>query len=241
VKDESHIVRIRIHHRFEVACVYSLELSNHDLHVLLRHSLLRKPGGFESLRMARVEEHAQQRAAPHLTYPSERVLHLGATDPASEADGAENENFALNIPHVLRKNLVELEVSVDLSPPLPHAFVAAIGLPALVQSGVFGPDLDLRVRVLDPIVDVAPIPALKGLADDIDVLLRHRLLPQPGGLESLRSVAKPVHSDDQTVPKCVEVGELGVDLNAISAAYAPVLDREDSAVGKLDGPHASST
>jgi hypothetical protein len=59
--------------------------------------------------------------------------------------------------------------------------VAAIGLAALVKGSVFGPDLDLGLRVLDPIFDVAFIPALKRFADGLYVVtLRHRAsIPQP--------------------------------------------------------------
>jgi hypothetical protein len=88
-------------------------------------------------------------------------------------------------PEVVGANLVELEVPVNLRLPLPHSRVASIRPPALIEGRVLRPDLDLRIGVLDPIVDVAAIPPLKRLAYHLDVLLRHRLLLKPGGFEGL--------------------------------------------------------
>jgi hypothetical protein len=66
---------------------------------------------------------------------------------------------------------VEVEVSVDLGPPLAHPRVAAIGLSTLFQSRVLRPDLDIRLSVPDPVFDVTVIPVRKRLTNDVDVVL----------------------------------------------------------------------
>ena len=122
------------------------------------------------LRVARVEEHARERAVADLTDPSERMAHLDAAGLAAEVDGPEHEYLAANVPDIFGEDLVEFEVSVDLGPPLAHPRVAAIRPSPLFQGGVFRPDLDIRLSVADPVVDVTVIPARKRLADDLDVV-----------------------------------------------------------------------
>ena len=68
-------------------------------------------------------------------------------------------------------------------------YMAAKSLTAQVHTatGKFGRVvvLDLGVEELDPVIQVASVERGLGLPHDLDVLLRHRLLPQPGGFEHL--------------------------------------------------------
>jgi hypothetical protein len=43
---------------------------------------------------------------------------------------------------------------------------------------------DIRVEVVDPLAEVPLSPGVKDPMHDLHVLLRHRLLPQPGGFEA---------------------------------------------------------
>ena len=56
------------------------------------------------------------------------------------------------------------------------------------------------------------------------------LLPQPGGFEGVGLVTKAVDADYETVPKRVDVGDFGIELDAISPTYAPPLNRQGSPV-----------
>ena len=121
--------------------------------------------------MAGVEEHSFQVALSHLTHPPEGMVHLGATRVAAETDEPKHKHFAFKLTNLIGKDLVEFEVSVNLSSPLPHSLMTPVRLAGLIQSRVLCPDLDFWVRVTDPVVDISLVPALKGLTNDFDVLL----------------------------------------------------------------------
>jgi len=59
------------------------------------------------------------------------------------------------------------------------------------------------------------------------------LLLQPHGFEGLGVVTEAIDSNDQAITKCVNVGHLERDLDALSPAREPALDRDDSAVRSL--------
>jgi hypothetical protein len=49
-------------------------------------------------------------------------------------------------------------------------------------------------------LDVAVVEGPQEAADDIHILLRHRLLPQPGGFEGITHVVELANAHDQPVP-----------------------------------------
>ena len=127
--------------------------------------------------------HAQKLAVLHLTDPTERVLHLIAACLTSEADRPQHQDVAPEVPDIDGRDFMEVEVAVDLGPPLSHPFVSPIWPAGLIERGVLGPDLDLRMRVFDPVVDVAAIPAFKCLAYNLGVGLRgHQIQYRAPGL-----------------------------------------------------------
>jgi hypothetical protein len=95
---------------------------------------------------------APERPVAHLADPRERMAHVDAAGLAVEVDTAEDEHFAAEVANLVREDLVELEVPIDLGPPFAHARVAAVGAAALIERRVLRPDLDIRVGVTDPVL-----------------------------------------------------------------------------------------
>lgn len=61
-----------------------------------------------------------------------------------------------------------------------------------------------------------------------------RLLAEPHGFKGLGAVTKAIDSNNQAVTKCINVGGLELDLDAISPNLSPLLDHDDPVVRSLD-------
>src|SRR5262245_51790256 len=161
-----------------------------------RHRLLRKPGGFEGfvvipevlevedpssadredLRELHVRFGAKARAVPDLSHDHS---FTGVDEVADRFHG-------VGVPG--RPELLELA----------HDRVAPYEWPRLGPT--FGrPRDDVWVIHLTKGVHVASVPRGECGAHDLHVLLRHRLLPQPGGFESLRFARKPAGANDLAI------------------------------------------
>ena len=74
---------------------------------------------------------------------------------------------------------------------------------------------------------VASIDGVVGSANDLHVLLRHRLLLKPGGFESLILRAKGAIPDDQTVTEFVDEADRDIDRSVADLTPAPHRDYGD--------------
>src|SRR5215207_11516545 len=82
-------------------------------------------------------------------------------------------------------------------------------------------------------------PATLGLlqhADNLHVLLRHRLLPQPGGLEGLVWLVEPLEADCLPVAEGPDGAVPALDLNAACAPLSTHCRYHDDAVAGIDEP-----
>src|SRR3954452_9411820 len=110
------------------------------------------------------------------------------------------------------------------------------GVDALVESD--GPrqvDLRIRGRVVKHRFEVLPIECGNGSANELDVLLRHRLPRQPGGFEGfVLGLKAEDRSDDLSVAELVKVDL--VDINRDPARLAPSLPmrRADHCIRGVD-------
>ena len=100
-------------------------------------------------------------------------------------------------------NLIEAEAEVrkgtkEVLPPLPHAVLSVI---VATDSGEQWLDLAIRVVERDEHVKVAPGEGIKGPIRKLDLLLRHRLLPQPHGFEGFGLRLESAVPDDLSLPE----------------------------------------
>src|SRR5512132_705527 len=144
--------------------------------------LLRQPGCFEGLLSAAVivESHALavlQR--PHRTIDT---FDIDAT-LASPGMNAENGDDALtSLDELLRIPTPAFPAALPVGLPTKQSFQP----PVLTRLRyVVVVDLNLRVESFKGRFQVAAYVRVVGTAHDLHVLLRHRLLPQPGGFEGL--------------------------------------------------------
>jgi hypothetical protein len=68
------------------------------------------------------------------------------------------------------------------------------------------------------------------MVEQLDVLLRHRLLPQPGGFEGLLSRQVSVHPRDFSLAKAIEPGEGLLYIDATPATPASRIGDQENAV-----------
>src|SRR5215207_6830479 len=144
------------------------------LHVLLRHRLLRKAGGFEGFLSCPVL------AAPRNLPVSERVeggvgqIRLDATQLGAAADSGDGDDVVLARVDQLDRLAHEVVEGV-----LPVLHVGAHGVLAVDRAGVIGcalcrPVVDVVRQVPGPGIQVAALEGLSRIADGLYVLLRHR-------------------------------------------------------------------
>ena len=168
--------------------------------------LLPQPGGFEGFGLTAAGAPPNDSLVTPLgEYPAHLLDHGRGTVHAvrpmrADARGAER-------PVAKLANLIEAEAEVrkgtkEVLPPLPHAVVSVI---VATDSGEQWLDLAIRVVERDEHVKVVPGEGIKGPVRKLDVLLRHRLLPQPGGFEGLGAIKEDIHPRDSTVAERQDV------------------------------------
>src|SRR6476660_8041043 len=167
-----------------------LQVAPSNLDVLLRHRLLRKPGGFEGFRWLRVLLDAENLAA--LDGDDVSQLHIdgnAAFCPVTREADPDVSPIAVDLN--LKRLHPQVGVSLDPSPYLlPHRLDAPVNT-GIGISGVVHVDGVAVVKVQGG--ELAGNPRLSaiesgvGTTDELfEILLRHRLLPQPGGFEPNR-------------------------------------------------------
>ena len=76
--------------------------------------------------------------------------------------------------------------------------------------------LDLRVGQSEDAFDVMAVPCVEHPAHDLHVLLRHRLLRQPGGFEGFRPCGVVAHAHRLAVPEPVKADIGLIDYEVLS-------------------------
>src|SRR5215212_487091 len=175
------------------------------------HRLLPQPGGFEGLlAVAVVTLHPQH--PPVAQRPDLEAAHPGGDPAAASSAGqpdSRNDGFA-RIDDLLCFDLERIPHLMDCRDEAHEALVAAIDV--WVENVLRKIDDDLGIEKLRRLHEIPLAPEAVAAAHYLDVLLRHRLLRQPGGFESFLGGWVPDHRADRSVAdrpdKAVPVLEL---------------------------------
>src|SRR5215216_27457 len=177
---------------------------------LMTPGLPPQPSGFEGLRPVFSEVGPPDGLAiaerPQVPYKS---LNLSAAHPAASAEADQHEHLVACVdqlfdfqPRPIRPGRIEvaIEGAQFIGPTKDH--------------GVYEPprQIDYEIRWEHvPGFRVAAVDHRVDVPDELHVLLRHRLLRQPGGFEGLGALPEGLESDHPVAAKgpYVEVGELG--------------------------------
>src|SRR6476646_3180531 len=192
------------------------------LDVLLRHRLLRKPGGFEGLLGSRVEIRSSDQSL--FDRVNEAVVHLDPRVAAMRlAALVKGDHYPVRSRVDDSHRLVD-EVVIRLHPcgAELEELISAVKRALLSQEGL--EPREGRNRVLPEQLghllrtDEAFIQLCKRVERrprDLHVLLRHRLLPQPGGFEGVGVSCELADATDAPGAEVVERPDLGsLDLDA---------------------------
>src|SRR5215218_1707548 len=219
----------------EAARIAGAEDPPHDLHVLLRHRLLREPGGFEGL-LAVVEQlHLSDLAVGERPDRHVRRLYRRTAGASNLALATDRQNLAARLCQLIDLEIDLAEDGDRVAPEPPHTFVSPVdglhphGCSARVRDiphDVLGVDLEGRHAVTpgDRVVDSA---------DDLDVLLRHRLLPQPGGVEGLGLGEKDLPPDALPVPPLGKLPDRLLERSLATCAMPTQAERGEGQVSEV--------
>jgi hypothetical protein len=130
-----------------------------------------------------------------------------------------------------------MKAAVQVSPQLAHALASPIHRRfASQQRWHPRTPLHLGVEFLQQRLDVSPVGRLNRAFERLHVLLRHRLLPQPGGFEgfvfahvSLTAQNLPSSEREDRCPLCI-----GVDLHMPRLALSPLHADHGRAIAHVD-------
>jgi hypothetical protein len=205
----------------------------HDLHVLLRHRLLRKPGGLKGGGMSLKRLPAGDLAVAKPIHPSTFALVNGLTglDPSKFQSTKPDHDVSLANEAV--GDDARPDVLVVTFVPLPHLGMAnqvwsarSLHLNGGVEQGEKFVHVARVVEKFDP------------PASSFNVLLRHRprsisLLPQPGGFESSLLVGVRGHANGLSLPEGphVEVAVPNLGVTPLDAPAVAYLDHDPLIVG----------
>ena len=130
-----------------------------------------------------IDPHSCQAPVTNLEHPAHRLFHVEPASPCAQLDAPEREHVIAEVSHVIEPKVEALEALLYIREPLAHSVVPSVWLASKAPKA--RKQLDVRCGGIEEEVVVALVPAGESVAHQLHVLLRHRLLPQPGGLEGL--------------------------------------------------------
>ena len=199
-------------HRLAVTPVIGRDRTLHDLHVLLRHRLLREAGGFEGFRLCPADTPPHAFSAPPTAYMPDRVLK-GDRASRTVAQGAQGGDHHISV--IVDINDVDVVVGKGIEPALPPSADSGMAMQAPLQGNDARNGFHVVVHEGEEGVKVAPVDGFDSATGELDVLLRHRprsitrkgaafrpkrLLRQPGGFEGCLLVAVGIDPHEPRVP-----------------------------------------
>src|SRR5215211_7329151 len=201
------------------------------LSVHLRHRLLPQPHGFEGF--AWVPEPLEARCLPFADRPDGAVSALDLSPAAATAS-----------PHCgyHRDALACVDEALDVHAEVSDCVVELVGdrrkgldaYPGSTFEGIAWIDpLDIGVQQVRLRWGGAGSPARVNPADELHVLLRHRLLPQPHGFEGLSFLQEQPPFRDFPVLQGEQERELHLHLDAALPAAAALPGSNDDLVGRV--------
>src|SRR5918994_5543455 len=176
--------------RRRVSCIKSVEPATHHVNDLLRHRLFPEPGGFEGSGSVPKAPDEQRNPAvahgPHAKQPHAGLYPAAAPLPRY---AVAHKDVVIRVDELLGRDSKVLPHLVDLFEK------ASEPVDAAMDTGVENVSRQIDHSVwMDEFRDcreVAVGPELVDAPHDLDVRLRHRLLPQPCGFESCVDDVRP--------------------------------------------------
>src|SRR5262245_53011423 len=193
--------------------------------------LLREPGDFEGfglvVEVVEPSELALAECPHHAVAPLDAYTATGPNRP----DTKQRHDPIPRVDQTLDLHFVALPSHSKVREPVGDSIHASIRIP-----GVWDVVIEELGISVDPLPDwlAGLAKALVRLPDDFHVLLRHRLLRQPGGFEGLGLFGEAIDSHDEAVSKGVESRKLALDLDSFPTPKAPEIDGENPAILSLD-------
>src|SRR2546423_9335096 len=168
-------------HGVWIAAVKDFQRPPHQLHVLLRHRLLRKPDRFEGFGSLLEQPKASDLPVFDCEHPRAARAHFDPLAPP-KVGGIRDHDFGTRVSEALRRlNLGLLKREEELVPQ--GLALATIAIDTLQRpSGTRPVNFRVRAKRGQPRRQVAPVPRFDPAPHDLDVLLRHR----PGSISFRR-------------------------------------------------------
>src|SRR5436190_11711713 len=186
--------------RPQLTAVERLVSAPHSFHILLRHRLVRQPYGFEGFFARWVKVHPNGPPASHCPDHREPLVDLDLAQLASPGVMDHCDDAVTCVEHLLELEVFGLEALLpcfdktgELQGPGVYDAVGQIGSGQIPN--------DLRVDQIDVFREAALVVDVDQLPNDLDVLLRHRLLREAGGFEGLGPRAEGGPPDGLAAPK----------------------------------------
>src|SRR4029078_645060 len=146
-----------------------------DLHVLLRHRLLLKPGGFEGFLPSSLEVYADYFCLSELPDDEDRVFRLSAAELALTALMTHGEDaVSAEVLQFLCLDPIVAPMVEDLE----HRSSCLLQSLGNEVGWRCSPERDVRCHQLSPCPEVPLGPLGENRPQQLDLLLRHRLLRQ---------------------------------------------------------------
>src|SRR5512144_1609246 len=219
---ELRIVTQFLQEGVDVAAPLRLDAALHHLDVLLRHRLLREPGGFEGPVAILVEPQADCLAVAKGPNVDRAVVERKPRVPRLSCQAHGNDDALARVNDLLG---VAAQVVEDRRLSLNELDESFASMERALQNA----HLDNDVRINAPHQRQKLLAARKrrvhrfvALADGLDVLLRHRLLPQPGGFEGAVLVEVRREANHLAVAEGPDV-EAMVPKLGLAPRYAPAV------------------
>ena len=235
-------VRIgQLEHCLEVSTVVGGVPSAHDLHVLLRHRLLREAHGFKGFIQLQlvVIDHLCDLAPPQ---GADQGVASGKLDAASLALAEHQEHGDCPVlAHGPNLDPVDPPTAPGVAPdpePLADPVVSSMDRGVKADVAIVYHDVGVQLREDSPPLVVPAIESIDQPFHDFHVLLRHRLLRQPHGFEGFGVVPVVLLVDDHVLTQHVDGREFHARLGALVCA-TPEQPHENSisCVGEGDRFH----
>src|SRR5215211_6432513 len=163
-----------------------------SFHVLLRHRLLPQPDGLEGVGSIREPLVAGDLSLAERGDDPIVDLDVCAACPAASLLPLMAQDFVAAGVHILDAGAPEAESLDDVPIELPSSLASA-NRPSVRPVSDRG-DLVILGQQGEPGSPIAPVEVVHMSTDDLHVLLRHRLLPQPHGFEGLVKRPEPPHA-----------------------------------------------
>src|SRR2546423_522410 len=197
--------------------------------------LLRQPGGFEGFSALQVCPRVDGLPVLELDHSGDWRLGLGTARFATCTEPPDSDDSFANVADV---RVIDADLGKHLvlvSEPLANALVPAIHrcFPSQ-QCSYRRMPLHVGVEVLQHRLDVPAVGRVSCALEGIDVLLRHRLLRQPGGFEGFLPVEVVVDPDDLSVAHGADLRELKLRHRPATRAPTVLAGHGDHPIPSLD-------